>query len=76
MQLPTRYKSEPCLVIFTLHASAVSHMTGIKIELLDRTLKMLIVQTHPVGFGQNICNLIKSNNLLYLKRAEIYLSCL
>ena len=25
-------KSEPCLVSFTLHTSAVSHVTGIKIE--------------------------------------------
>ena len=28
-------KSEPCLVPFTRHTSAVSHVTGIKIELLD-----------------------------------------
>ena len=43
----------PCLVLFTWHASAVSHVTGLKIELLNRTLKMTLVQ------GQNICYIRK-----------------
>ena len=46
-------KSKPWLVPFTWHVSAVSHVTGIKkIELLDRTLKLPLVQGHPVVFGQ------------------------
>ena len=51
---------EPCLVLFTLTASAVSHVTGIRIELLDRTLKMRVAEGHPIVFGQNICYRIKS----------------
>ena len=47
------YKYEPCLVPFTWHILAFSHVTGIKIELLDRTLKLPLVQWHPVVFGEN-----------------------
>ena len=34
-------------------------MTGIKIELLDRTMKIPLVQGHPVHvvFGQNFCKI-------------------
>ena len=53
IQLPTMdFKYEPCFVPLTSHTSAVSHMTGIEIELLDRTLKIPQVQGHPVVFGQ------------------------
>ena len=45
------------LVLFPWQVSAVSHVTRIKIELLDRTLNMPLVQGHPVVFGQNICYL-------------------
>ena len=41
-----------------LDVSAVNHVTGKK-ELLDRTLKMPLVQGHPVVFGQNICYMRK-----------------
>ena len=44
-------------------------MTGIKIELLDRTLKMSLVQGHTVVFGQNICYTRKKYYLIYLKSA-------
>ena len=53
--------------------SAVSHVTGIKIELLDRTLKMPLVQGHTVVFGQNICYIRKEYDLFYLKSAGSYL---
>ena len=47
-------KSEPYIVPLTWHTSAVSHVTGIKIELLDRTLEIPLLQRHPVVFGQNL----------------------
>ena len=48
-------KSKLCLVPFTWDASSVSHVTGIRIQVLDHTLKIPLVQGHPVVFGQNCC---------------------
>ena len=42
-------------VLSTRHVSAVSHVSGIKIELLDRTVKMRKMHGHPIIFGQNSC---------------------
>ena len=69
MYLPTIDKSESCLVPFTWHTSAVSHVTGIKIELLDRTLKTSLVQGHLVVFEQNFCYRREEDYLFYLKSA-------
>ena len=60
-------KSELCLVPFTWHVSAVP---GIKIKLLDRKLKMLLVQGHTVIFDQNFLFIRKEDNFLYLKSAR------
>ena len=38
-----------------------------------RTLKMLLEQQHPVVFSQNICYMIKTFNLFYLKVLEVTL---
>lgn len=46
-------KSEPCIVPFTRHVSYASHKTGTKIELYDRTLKILLVQGYSVVFWSN-----------------------
>ena len=35
--------------------SAVSHVTGLKVELFDQALKIPLVQGHPVVFGKNFC---------------------
>ena len=61
-------KSELCLVPFTWHTSAVSLLTGIKIE-LDQTLKTLLVQRHLVLFGQNFCYIREEDYLFYQKSA-------
>ena len=62
-------KSGPCYVSFTWHTSAVSHVTGIKIELLDQALKIPLVQGHPVVFGKNFCYRREKDYLFYLKSA-------
>ena len=63
-------KSETCLVPFTCHISAVSHVIGIKIDLLDRTLIILLVQERLVAFGQNVCYRRKEGYLFYLDSAR------
>ena len=60
IQLPTIQTPEPCLLLFTSHVTAVNHVTVIKMKLLDRSLKIPLVQRHPVVFGQTICYKRKS----------------
>ena len=54
--------------------SALSYATGIKIELLDRTFEMPLLQVHPVIFGQHTCYINKKRVLLILlkKRKESF----
>ena len=49
--IATKIYTELCLVPFAWCVSDVSHVTGIKMELLNRTLKMPLVPGHPVVFG-------------------------
>ena len=76
IELTTMDKSGSFLVLFTWHTSAVSHMTGIKIELSDRTLKIPRVQGHPVHvyvvFGRKFCYRREEDYVFYLKTARSY----
>ena len=46
---------------------AVSHVTGIKLALIDRTLKIPLVLGHPVDFGQHFCYIREEDYFFYLK---------
>ena len=58
------YMSKTGLGAFTWHVLAVSQVSGVKLVLLERTLKKPLVQGHSVVFGQNIC---------YIKRVLLFL---
>ena len=62
--------SKPCLVPFIWHVLAASHMTSIKIELLDRTWKQSLVQGHTIVFGQKVCYIIEYDYSFYPKNAK------
>ena len=64
------------LSTITWYALAVSHVSGIKIVLLDRTLKIPLVQGHSVVFGQNISYIKKSITSSTWKVPGVSICCL
>ena len=55
--------------VLSTNKSAVSQVTVIEIESFDQTLKILLVQGHPVVFGKNVYYRREEEYLFYLKNA-------